>query len=486
VVVRQPETRYAKGPGGNTAYQVVGDGPVDLVIVPGWLSHVDLMWSDPGWTTFIGELASFARVILYDKRGTGLSDPIDGVPTLESRADDLRAVLDAAGSDRAALFGYSEGGPISVMFAATYPDRVLSLILFGAYANGSVDDDGSPGRAKWIQLMTRVQASVDHWGEGLTLDWAAPSLRNSTAHRMGAGALERAAMSPRMARLTLDAVLTKAKVQDILGSVSVPTLVLHRKDEAIPVEFAREIAEKIPTARLVELEGVDHWPAVGDMHAITDEVEEFLTGQRHEHPPDRVLATVMFTDIVDSTRRAAELGDRRWRELLERHDKIAREEIAHFQGREVKHTGDGFFATFDGPTRAVRCATTLAERMPELGIDVRSGLHTGECELRGDDIGGIAVHIGARIAAKAHAKEILVSSTVKDLVNGSGIVFQDRGTHALKGVPGEWSLFAPIGEYESIEDHLVAVRQPAQDPLADRIARHPRVARMLMRVAHRT
>jgi class 3 adenylate cyclase len=359
------------------------------------------------------------------------------------------------------------------VFAATYLDRVLSLILFGAYANGSLDDDGSPGRAKWIQLMARVQASVDHWGEGLTLDWAAPSRRISTAHRMAAGALERAAMSPRMARLTLDAVLTKVKVQDILGSVSVPTLVLHRKDEAIPVEFAREIAEKIPTARLVELEGVDHWPAVGDMHAITDEVEEFLTGQRHEHPPDRVLATVMFTDIVDSTRRAAELGDHSWRELLERHDEITREEITRYQGREIKHTGDGFLAIFDGPTRAVRCATTLAERMPEVGIDVRSGLHTGECELRRDDIGGIAVHIGARIVAKAQAKEVLVSSTVKDLVNGSGIVFQDRGTHTLKGVPEQWNLFAPIGEHESIEDHLLAIRQPAQDPLADRIARPP-------------
>jgi pimeloyl-ACP methyl ester carboxylesterase/class 3 adenylate cyclase len=484
-MARLPETRYAKGPGGNIAYQVVGDGPVDLVIVPGWLSHVDLMWGDPGWAKFVAELASFARVILYDKLGTGLSDPIDSVPTLESRADDLRTVLDAAGSERAALFGYSEGGPISVMFAATYPDRARSLILFGTYANGSRDDDGSVGRAKWIQLMARVEGTLDHWGEGGTVDWAAPSLRDSAVQRMAAGALERAAMSPRMARLTFEAVLTKAKVQGILENVSVPTLVLHRKDEAIPVEFAREIAASIPDARLVELDGIDHWMPVGDAQAIIDEVEEFLTGQRHEHPPDRVLATVMFTDIVDSTRHAAELGDRTWRELLERHDEITREEIARFQGREVKHTGDGFLATFDGPTRAVRCATTLAERIPALGIDLRGGLHSGECERRGDDLGGIAVHIGARIAARARAKEVLVSSTVKDLVNGSGIVFQDRGAHALKGVPGEWHLFAPIGEHESIEEHLAAVRMPAHDPLADRIARHPRVARVLMRMAHR-
>jgi pimeloyl-ACP methyl ester carboxylesterase len=484
-MARRRETHYAKGPGGDIAYQVVGDGPIDLVIVPGWLSHVDLMWGDPAWAKFVTELATFARVILYDKLGTGLSDPIERVPTLESRADDLRAVLDAARSERAALFGYSEGGPISLMFAATYPDRVRSLITFGAYANGTRDDDGSPGRAKWIRLMHRVEESLDHWGEGLTLDWAAPNLRGSTMHRMGAGALERAAMSPKMARLTLDAVLTKAKVEGILESVCVPTLILHRKDEAIPVEFAREMAEKIPTARLVELDGPDHWPAVGDTQAIIDEVEEFLTGQRHEHPPDRVLATVLFTDIVDSTRRASELGDRRWRELLEHHDEITREEITRFQGREVKHTGDGFLATFDGPTRAVRCATTLAERMPALGIDVRSGLHTGECELRDDDIGGIAVHIGARIAAKANAKEVLVSSTVKDLVNGSGIVFRDRGAHALKGIPGEWQLFAPTGEHESLDDHLIAIREPVRDPVADRIARHPRVARMLMRVVHR-
>jgi class 3 adenylate cyclase/pimeloyl-ACP methyl ester carboxylesterase len=443
-----PQTQYAKGPGGDLAYQIVGDGPVDLVIVPGWLSHVDLMWADPSWAKLVGDFASFARVILYDKRGTGLSDPVEGVPTLESRADDLRAVLDAAGSQRAALLGYSEGGPISVMFAATYPHRVQALILFGTYANGSRDDDGSLGRAKWIELTARVEATLDHWGEGSTLDWAAPSLKNSAVSRMGAGALERAAMSPKMARLTFDAVLTKANVQDILKSVSVPTLVLHRTDEAIPLEFAQEIAEKIPTARLVELQGIDHWMAVGDIASITGEVEQFLTGHRHAQPPDRVLATVLFTDIVDSTRRAAELGDRGWRDLLGRHDDLTREHISRFQGREVKHTGDGFLATFDGPTRAVRCATTLVDLMPQIGIEIRSGLHTGECEVRGDDIGGIAVHIGARIAALAKSREVLVSRTVKDLVNGSGITFEDRGTHVLKGIPAAWELYAPVGEHD--------------------------------------
>jgi class 3 adenylate cyclase len=289
-----------------------------------------------------------------------------------------------------------------------------------------------------------------------------------------------------MARLTLEAVLTQVDVRGILESVRVPTLVLHRKDEAIPVEFGREMAAKIPTARLIELDGVDHWLAVGDIESITGATEEFLTGHRHEHVPDRVLATVLFTDIVDSTRQAAELGDRRWRELLEGHDELTRAEIARFQGREVKHTGDGFLATFDGPTRAVRCATTLAERMPELGIDVRGGLHTGECELRGDDIGGIAVHIGARIAALAQAREVLVSSTVKDLVNGSGITFEDRGAHALKGVPGDWRLFAPIGEHDPMASVKAAPERDAvQDPLVDRLKGQHRLGRMLLRMARR-
>jgi class 3 adenylate cyclase len=455
-MVDQPQTRYAKGPEGNIAYQVVGDGPMDLVVVPGWLSHVDMMWSDPGWPTFVGELASFARVILYDKRGTGLSDPVDGVPTLESRADDLRSVLDAAGCDRVALLGYSEGGPISVLFAATYPHKIQALVLLGTFASGSLEDDGSPGRAKWIEFMARVGATIGHWGEGRTIDWAAPSLSHQPVARRAVGALERAGMSPRMAMVTFKAILTQVDVRDILSSVHVPTLVLHRKDDAIPVEFARELGAKIPSARIVELDGVDHWPSVGDIKSITGEIEEFLTGQRHEHIPDRVLSTVLFTDIVDSTRHAAELGDRSWRELLERHDGATRAEIARFHGHFVKHTGDGVLATFDGPTRALRCATTLAECIPELGIDIRCGLHTGECEMRGDDIGGIAVHIGARIAALAHAGEVLVSGTVKDLVNGSGIAFHDRGTHVLKGVPGEWKLFAPAGQTDPLADLLAA------------------------------
>ncbi|MFG1934607.1 adenylate/guanylate cyclase domain-containing protein [Mycobacterium sp. NPDC048908] len=446
-----PRTQYAKGPGGDIAFQVVGDGPIDLVVVPGWFSHVDMLWHHSGSASFIGDFASFSRVILYDKLGTGLSDPIDRVPTLESRIDDLRAVMDAAGSQRAALFGFSEGGPIAMLFAATYPEKVQALVLYGTYVSGSGADDGSPGRAKWIRLMNTIRPTLDRWGGGQTIDWAAPSLQPSSQYRAGMGALERAGMSPKMARLTFEAVLTQVDVTDVLPSVRVPTLVLHRRDEAIPVEFAREIAAQIPSARLVELDGVDHLPAVGDIKSITGEVEQFLTGHRHAPPPDRVLATVLFTDIVDSTRQAAELGDRGWREVLGRHDELTRETLGCFHGRAVKHTGDGFLATFDGPTRAVRCATTLVERMPQIGIEIRTGLHTGECEVRGDDIGGIAVHIGARIAALARGREVLVSRTVKDLVNGSGITFADRGTHVLKGIPAEWQLYAPVGEHDPAE-----------------------------------
>ena len=445
-----PQTHYAKGPEGDVAYQVVGEGPMDLVMVPGWFSHIDMQWDDPQRRAFIGELVSFARVILYDKRGTGLSDPVDGVPTVENRVDDLRAVMDAAESRRAALFGFSEGGQISLLFAATYPERVRALILYGT-GLGSTD---LAVQAKVGETIMRLRRTIDHWGEGQTIDWAAPSLRDDAMARKRIGALERAAMSPKMALLTWQAVTRQPDLRHIAKSVGVPTLVLHRKHDAIPIEMGRELAATIPGARLVELEGVDHVPHVGDYKAVTGEMEEFLTGQRHEHPPDRVLATVLFTDIVDSTRRAAELGDERWRELLQRHDEVACAEISSFQGRFVKHTGDGLLATFDGPTRAVLCATAIVERMAPINLDIRGGLHTGECVRRGDDIGGIAVHIAARIAAKARAKEVLVSNTVKDLVYGSGITFEDCGTHVLKGVPGEWQLHAPTGFHDPVEDAL--------------------------------
>jgi class 3 adenylate cyclase len=368
-------------------------------------------------------------------------------------------VMDAAGSERAALFGFSEGGPISLMFAATYPERVRALVVYGSGAGGSAERLDAATRQSGFEIIARIRATIDHWGEGQTIDWAAPSLSHDDQARKRVGRFERAAMSPKMALITWQAALRQLDMQDILGSVRVPTLVLHRKHDAIPIGLGRDLAARIQGARLVELDGVDHLPWVGDLESVTGEIEEFLTGHRHEHPLDRVLATVLFTDIVDSTRHAAELGDERWRELLERHAEIARAEIGSFQGRFVKDTGDGLLATFDGPTRAVLCATALAERVPRIGVDIRGGMHTGECVRRGGDIGGIAVHIAARIASKASAKEVLVSNTVKDLVYGSGITFEDRGAHALKGVPGEWQLYAPTGYHDPVDDALAVALQ---------------------------
>jgi class 3 adenylate cyclase/dienelactone hydrolase len=459
-MLTMPDTHYAKGPSGSIAYQVIGKGPMDLVIVPGWFSHIDKSWENPAWRAYIEEFVSFARVIIYDKSGTGLSDPVDGVPTVESRADDLRAVLDAARSERTAVFGLSEGGVIATLFAATYPERVSALILFGTGAGGSLEDLDAVTREKSRNVVAKIRSTIDHWGEGQTIDWANPSRKDDPEARRAMGAFERAAMSPKMALITYQAVIRQIDMADIHGSVRVPTLVLHRKDDSVPVGLGRALAARISGARLVELDGVDHLPWEGDYKSVTGEVEEFLTGQRQQRPPDRVLATVLFTDIVDSTRRAAELGDQRWRELLQRHDELARAEIASYQGRFVKHTGDGLLATFDGPTRAVACATALTERMPQIGLDIRSGLHTGECLRRGDDIGGIAVHIAARIAAKAAANEVLVSNTVKDLVYGSGITFDDRGAHVLKGVPGEWRLYAPTGHHDPVEEALGAADVP--------------------------
>jgi pimeloyl-ACP methyl ester carboxylesterase len=435
-----PQTRYARCGELSIAYQVFGDGPRDLVIVPGWLSHIELFWNDPGYHRFMQGLADFARVITYDKRGTGLSDPIAAAPSLDERMDDVRAVLDAAGSERATVFGFSEGGPISALFAASHPERTESLIVYGSIVCGPYDVD-SPGAERWRVLFEHVLGTIDRWGEGETLGWAAPSADTPVARRL-TGLVERAAMSPAMARANMAANLEKIDVRPILPSVRVPTLVLHRRGDPIPIEGARYYAEHIPEARLVELEGSDHSPFVGDIDAIVGEVEEFLTGARAAHASDRVLATVLFTDIVGSTERAAELGDSAWRALLQAHDELVRGQLAAHGGREVKHTGDGFLATFDGPARAVRCASTIAAEVAELGISVRAGLHTGECEQRGDDVGGLAVHIGARIGTLAAPGEVLVSGTLRDLVLGSGIEFSDRGVHGLKGVPGDWRLFA--------------------------------------------
>jgi pimeloyl-ACP methyl ester carboxylesterase/class 3 adenylate cyclase len=435
-----PETHYAKSGEISIAYQVVGDGPLDLVFVPGFISHLDLQWADPRVARFLDKLASFSRLILFDKRGTGLSDPVAAPAPLEDRIDDVRAVMDAAGSERAALFGLSEGGAMSVLFAATYPERTRALLLCGTFPNGTLDPDDNPGGQRWVDGIQKVLSATEHWGEGRTLAYMAPSA-DSERDRIGRGIFERSAASPQMAQTLIDMVL-ETDVRELLPSIRVPTLVLHRAEEFVPVECARYMAERIPGARLVVLPGMDHIPFYGDADGYAEEIEEFLTGARQAPVSDRILTTVMFTDIVGSTERAAALGDARWRELLSRHDELMRVELERHRGREVKTMGDGFLATFDGPARGIRCARAVADQVRSLDVALRAGLHTGECELIGDDIGGMAVNIGARIGALAGADEVVVSSTVKDLVVGSGISFTDRGAQQLKGVPGEWRVFA--------------------------------------------
>ena len=438
-----PETRYAKSGEIHIAYQVVGRGDLDLVFVPGWISHVESVWEEPSYARFLNRLASFSRLIMFDKRGTGMSDRDAGLPTLEERMDDVRAVMDAVGSERAAIFGTSEGGNMSVLFATTYPERTIALITFGIFAKRIRSDDypwapTPEQREAWYAQLER------EWGGPAELETLAPTVAGDRRFASWWGTYLRHGASPRAA-LTLARTNTLIDVRDILPTIRVPTLVLHRTgDRDVSVEEGRYIAERIPGATFVELPGHDHLVFVGDQDALLDEIEEFLTGVRRGPEPDRVLATVLFTDLVGSTERAAELGDRRWRDLLERHNAIVRRALGRFRGREVDAAGDGFLATFDGPARAIRCARWIADELGRLGLAVRAGLHTGECELVDGSVRGIAVHIGARVAGKAGPGEVLVSSTVKDLVAGSGIAFDDRGEHELKGVPGRWRLFVAV------------------------------------------
>jgi class 3 adenylate cyclase len=434
-----PKTSYAKSGDVNVAYQVLGEGPIDLVYVWGWLSHLDFQWMDPTVTSFLRRLASFSRLIMFDKRGTGLSDPVGSAPTFEERMDDIRVVMDAVGSERAALLGFSEGAALSALFAASHPERTTGLILYDSVAVGAMVADALDPSSE-EQALT-VRGTIDRWGEGESMLWIAPSLADSGLQRRFWGMFERASMSPGMA-LSLWEAIQREDVREVLPTIRVPTLVLHHADSPIPASQGRLMAKLIPGARYVELPGRDHLPGAGDPEAIAGEVEEFLTGARAGGRPDRVLSTVLFTDIVDSTSRATEVGDTAWRELLERHDALVRSQLQRFRGREVKQTGDGFLACFDGPARAIRCACSIREEACELGLELRAGLHTGECEVIGDDLGGVAVHVAARVGAEAGSGEVLVSGTVKDLVMGSGIDLVDRGAHELKGVPGEWRLFA--------------------------------------------
>jgi class 3 adenylate cyclase len=437
--VNTPDTRYAKAGDVNIAYQVSGDGPLDLVLVPGFVSHLENDWEEPRSAHFLDRLGSFSRLIRFDKRGTGLSDRPPGLPDLETRMDDVRVVMDAVGSAQAALFGYSEGGPMCILFAATYPERTLSLVLYGTYAKRQDPDDDYPWSPTAQQRQEYASEVEREWGVEADLGTMAPNADEAMVRWWQARA--RASASPGAAR---DLVLMNSQidVRAVLPTVRVSTLVLHRRgDHDSRLEEGRYIAARIPGARLVELEGEDHVPWI-DPDQVLDEVEEFLTGVRRGPEPDRVLATILFTDIVRSTERAVELGDRRWRELLERHHEVVRRQLERFQGKEVDTAGDGFLATFDGPARAIRCAQAIRDQARELDLEIRAGVHTGEVELAGQDVRGIAVHIGARVAALAGSGEVFVSSTVKDLVAGSGIEFEDRDTHPLKGVPGEWHLFA--------------------------------------------
>ena len=435
-----PETRYAKSGDLSIAYQVTGSGPLDLVLVPGFVSNLDLAWENPGLTHFFSRLAAFSRVIRFDKRGTGLSDRMSGIANLEDRMDDVRAVMDAVGSERAALFGSSEGGPMSLLFAATYPDRASALVLYGSYArHPTLNAETLP---QHLEIIDRA------WGTGEYITrFMAPQGTYDDTVRQAFARMERQSASPSavgaIMRMNAD-----IDARHVLPMVHAPTLVLHRiGDMRITINAGQYIASHVPGAKLVTLPGSNHifWNERDIVERMVDETEEFLTGYRADSEHDRVLATVLFTDIVDSTKRAAALGDRMWRALLDRHNEIVRQQIGRFRGREVKHTGDGFLATFDGPARAVRCASAIADTMQPLGLAVRGGLHTGEIELKGDDIGGIAVNIAARVAAMAGPNETLVSSTVRDLVAGSGLRFDDRGLHELKGLPEQVHLYRAGG-----------------------------------------
>jgi class 3 adenylate cyclase len=434
-----PRTQYAKSGEVSIAYQVVGDGPIDLVLVPGFVSHLDVDWDDPRHAHFLRRLASFSRLIRFDKRGTGLSDRPGGLPDLETRMDDVRAVMDAAGSERAALFGYSEGGPMCVLFAATYPRMTSALALYGTYAKRQDPEEDYPWAPTREARQRYAKQVEEDWGWEADMRRMCPGADEAMADWWAARA--RASASPGAAR---DLILMNSliDVRHVLPTVQVPTLVMHRiGDLDSNVDEGRYVAEHIPGARFVELPGDDHVPWI-DADQVVDEIEEFLTGARPAPEPDRVLATVLFTDIVGSTERAAELGDRRWRELVEAHERAVRGELDRYGGREVDTAGDGFLATFDGPARAIRAACAIRDRVRGLGLELRAGLHTGECELSNGKVRGIAVHTGARVAALAGPGEVLVSSTVRDLVAGSGIAFEERGEHELKGVPGRWRVYA--------------------------------------------
>jgi class 3 adenylate cyclase len=490
-----PRTQYAQHGDQNIAYQVTGDGPIDILVVPSFVSNIEFWWAHPTMKAWWDQVTSFARLILFDKLGTGCSDPVSGPRTLEERSDEIQAVMDAVGSERPVLFGLSEGGPSSIVFAATHPGQVQALVLFGTFASGtgmvgSPDEiraglfgDGIPERY-WPngQQLERIaafrQRILDSWGEGKALALLVPNQGDAQQQAMA----ERLCASPGMARATMESA-AMIDIRDVLPTVNVPTLVVHADEDLVPIQAGRYLADHIPGARFLEVKGQDHAPWLTQPDLIAGEIEEFLTGVRHVGEPDRVLATVLFTDIVGSTERAAELGDARWRAVIERHGEVTRSELQRFGGREVKSMGDGFLATFDGPARAIRCAEAICGAVRGLGMQVRAGIHTGECEVMGDDVGGIAVHIAARVNALAAPGEVLASRTVRDLVVGSGIAFEDRGMHTLKGVPDQWSLVAVVPEGAARDSPEVNVAKIETPSPRETMRRSDRVAAAVARRA---
>jgi class 3 adenylate cyclase len=437
-----PETRYARSGDLHIAYQVVGEGPIDILWVPTWIWQIEHMWEWPVAARMMRRIASFARLITFDRRGAGLSERISGAPTLEEQMDDLVAVMDAVGSERAAVVAILEAGAMACLFAATHPERTSALVLYEAMPRMSAAPD-----YEWPLTREEREPLIEElgadWGSGQRVLSITSGGANNERFKEWAGKLERLAASPGAA-VAFFRMQSDVDVRPLLPSIQAPTLVMHRVDDpVIDIRHARYLAEHIPHARLRELPGSSSLPFGPDQDEVVDDIEEFLTGARHAPDPERILATVMFSDIVDSTTRAAEMGDRRWRAVLESMDGAIGSELARHRGQVVKTMGDGLLATFDGPARAIRCATSIRDgARSQFGLDIRSGLHTGEIELIGDDVGGIAVHIGARVSANAAPGEVLVSGTVKDLVVGSGLTFEDRGERRLKGVPGSWRLWA--------------------------------------------
>ena len=494
-----PSTQYARRPDGvHIAYQVFGQGPRDLIYVPGFVSHVELMWGEPGFVRFMERLASFARVICFDKPGTGLSDPLPRVPSVEDRAGDIGCLLDTVGSERAIVMGFSEGGASAAYFAAIAPERVEGLIIYGAahrvavpgedeaVAWGLTAEQYRSRRPAWEEAIATLMTVHETWGQGNALELMAPSLHSSVVQRRMWGVFERSSASPGMIRAVAEAALA-TDISDVAANIRVPTVVLHRTGDVVPVEAGRHLADLIAGAKFVELSGSDHAFWLGEGGDAMDAIEEFVTGARPTMTPahHRSLATVLFSDIIGSTAQASSLGDAEWTSRLARHDALAREQIARHGGRIVKTTGDGFLAVFDGPAQAIRAADAFRSAVVALDLQVRMGVHTGECDLTVDgDVAGIAVHIGARVAASAASGEVLVSGTVRDLVVGSRIEFSDRGTHELKGVPGQWHLYA-VGDDSRAAEPLSGPEEGMR--LTDRAAvalarRAPRTLRFVNRI----